>query len=372
MDEKILKERIMKDFFPLPKSFNSTKVYTLKRKAIERRKFPTPNILKLTLEYFCELPQCPPEEKVHWTVPFYYKGKTYAISYEKFGIYFYSENQDNEEEKELLNRIEKGVTFVENNFLKEIASDKIKSGNIIIKNNFIQLTEQYGYFRETAHYLFENNQEKSEKKDPKEFLTNLFTRKNEHHACYNAIAMIDAYYSRLEHLLLICLPFTEYNFEEEDIKKFISSGITDKLSTIERNYKSKKEYIPINNIREKYRNSLAHGRIEKDGQSFSFYLDNIGAIPVHLSNIRDSIQFNHIPIDKEVFLMLCREFDDFDNYLESNAMPTAWKYANSGLNLPLDEKNLIELKEQSKTSEQFDEWIEHCQYQSDRYHNAEY
>nr|WP_321461208.1 hypothetical protein [uncultured Vibrio sp.] len=64
--------------------------------------------------------------------------------------------------------------------------------------------------------------------------------------------------------------------------------------------------------------------------------------------------------------------DAFDTYLSNEVLSDAWKFAQSGLNLALDEKNLSELLEVIKDPDTYDAWIDRQSCLSDMYANADY
>lgn len=63
-------------------------------------------------------------------------------------------------------------------------------------------------------------------------LNTFFAKRDlEQYAVYNSLAMIDSYFSRLEHILVLALPFSKNN-KEYDIKKFIGEFWFKKYSEV--------------------------------------------------------------------------------------------------------------------------------------------
>ncbi|MEO9275143.1 hypothetical protein ABFY09_09780 [Marinomonas sp. 5E14-1] len=346
-----------------------------KRFSIPRDQFPTPNLLRFLLQGVCEFTLERPEEKMHWIIPFTYKGESCAISNEKFGLYFYSVKNSEAKPKEVLGKLEKNLKSAEKNILKDFAKQQIKDGNITISNQFNQLDNRYHYFREQAVSNYTPQKIKGDIKSIKETIKLLRLESNaSHEGGYNALAMIDAYFSRLEHFLVLALPFSNYDREQGDLTKFVSKNWSGKLKHILniRESKTKNHYDTLNEIKEKYRNTFAHGGFEKEGQSFFFHLGDIGIVPASISGRKHSVHFNHFPIDKEIFENICSQLDAFDKYLSDSVLQNAWKFALSGLNLAMDDDNLQDMLEAAKNPDMFDAWIERQQDLSDRYTNAEY
>ena len=291
-------------------------------------------------------------------------------------IYIDEETDIKINKEEVLGKLKKALDTVEKYILSTIANDQISKGNFSIVNRFNELSSQYYYFRETASLAYTPKDNPNITKDACNFITHSLNAgfKANKEGGYNALAMIDAYFSRLEHFFVLALPFIGYDREKDNLANFIGSIWSEKFHHIfdMHDRSVKKHYDILVSIKEKYRNTFAHGGFEKNGQSFFFHLENFGAIPASMSGFKDSVHFNYFPIDKNGFENICSSFDDFDNYLSDIALPQAWKYANSALNLAFDQKNLSELLSVIKDIDTYDAWIEAQCYLFDMYANADY
>lgn len=365
-------KRQLKDFAPARESAPELIWGNSERCSIPRSKFPTPNLLRFLLQGICQFPLGYPEEKMHWIIQFTYKETDCAISHEKFGLYFYSIKNTEAKPEEILGKLEKALKSAENHILTNTAQQQIKSGNITISNQFNQLDGRYHYFRDQAESNYTPPKIKSDIKDIKEIVGLLRSESNTSpEGGYNALAMIDAYFSRLEHFLVLALPFSNYDRGQDDLTKFVGETWSEKLKKV-LNIKTNQHYEALTQLKEKYRNTFAHGGFEKKGQSFFFHLGNIGIVPASMSGRKNSVHFNHFPIDKDIFENICSQLDAFDEYLSGPALPNAWKFAQSSLNLAMDNENLKEMLEAAKDPNTFDAWIKRQQDLSDRYTNAEY
>lgn len=350
---------------------------------IDSQQFPVPRLLYFLLTRIFKLPTRSLGEKMHWNVAFAYKNNNYAITHEKFGLRLYMENKTEVKPKEVLGKLKKSLEKVEKDYLSSFAKEQISKGNITINNHFIKLDNQYKYFRDKATFEYApkeiNNSVDNENISPLELVNSLAARINEKWSSiragqYNTLAMIDAYYSRLEHLLVLALPFSKYDREKDNLSNFVGSLWSEKLRRI-LNFADKEvqhHYNALVKIKEKFRNTFAHGGFEKNGQSFYFHIDGIGAIPASMSGITESVHFDLFPIEKTGFEEICAIFDEFDHYLSNTAFPEAWKYAESGLDLALDERNLGQLLDVIDDPQHYEEWIERMLYWNDQYDNADY
>lgn len=353
-----------------------------KRSEIDSNIFPDPNLLLFLLIEICNFSYRNREEKMHWNVAFVYKQKNYAITHEKFGLRFYAESDNSINPDEVLVKLKKILKIVEKHSLTDISKQKILEGNIIIVNQFNKIDNQYTYFRKRAKTEFIPQEVKSidlDTNNPLDFIRfsmDIVNRETEakRNGQYNALAMIDAYFSRLEHLLVLALPFFNYNRDEDNMSVFVGLIWSEKLKRILEfsNSDTLNHYHALVTIKERYRNTFAHGGFEKNGQSFYISLGNYGSIPASLSGVKNSIHFKPFPIDQSVYEEICSVFDEFDHYLSSIAMPKVWIYAESGLNLSLTENRLNRLLEAANDLDYFTQWIENEVEMYDRYYNADY
>ena len=204
-------------------------------------------------------------------------------------------------------------------------------------------------------------------------LNTFFAKRDlEQYAVYNSLAMIDSYFSRLEHILVLALPFSKNN-KEYDIKKFIGEFWFKKYSEVFdlNNQDSKRIHDELNLIKEKYRNTFAHGGFEKKGQSFHFHLENYGVVPATMSDYKNSVHFNFIPLNESEFENICLFFDVVDNFFKEN-LEASWMFCNSGLDLIMDDESLSRLLKKAEDLEVFRNWLDSENERLSNYINADY
>ncbi|WP_200382270.1 hypothetical protein [Thiococcus pfennigii] len=246
---------------------------------------------------------------------------------------------------------------------------------ITIANHFHTLDGQYHYFREQAETSY-IPQERDRSNDPVEGAPEILNRNLSagRSGSFNALAMIDAYFSRLEHFLVLALPFSNYDRQSDNLVDFVGMVWSDKLKRILNVSETSVQayYEQLVSVKEKYRNTFAHGGFEKSGQSFYFHLPRFGAIPASMSGHRESVHFNLFPVENDSFNNICKLFDEFDNYLKNDALVSTWQFADSGLDLVLEEKKLSEMLAASEDVESFEQWIDREGYIAEMYANADY
>lgn len=280
----------------------------------------------------------------------------------------------------MLGKLKKILDLCEKELLSDFSKVQIYNGNITLINYFHKLDNQYQYFRERATFEYSSvTQEEPVLTDQSSIISILFKQMHEHNnkqrqGQYNALAMIDSYFSRLEHLLVLAFPFVSYDRKRDNLIKFVGSIWSDKFRRVINinSAQAKAHYDSLIDIKEKFRNTFAHGGFEKEGQSFYFHLDHIGIIPASMSGIKNSIHFNDFPIDNDIFKSICSVFDSFDKYLSIIEIPQVWKYVQSGLHLSLADTDLEELLKIVDNEEEYEEWISAQCYWMDQYENGDY
>jgi hypothetical protein len=346
------------------------------RLPIDRAQFPTPILLLYLLNDVCGFQTGCRGDKTHWIIPFTYKGLHYAISHEKSGLRIYSERGADSKPKEVLGKLQKALESAEKHILRDIAQDQIKKGNITIRNRFSDLDEQYRYFRHQAASAY--SPEEALDKEPKglNFIAESLNKMvgAGMNGGFNALAMIDVYFSRLEHFLVLVFPFGGYNRDEDNLAEFAGFFWSEKFRKVLdlKDKETHRFYEELVRVKEKYRNTFAHGTFEKEGQSFFFHLEKYGAVPASMSGMRDSVHFNFLPIEQDGFGEICKLFDSLDTFLSKKALPNVWRFADSGLNLAIDPKNLNELIQATKDAETYETWIERQCHFAAMYANADY
>lgn len=347
------------------------------RISVDRDLFPVPYLILFVLNGLCKFPLGYRGEKTHWIVPFTFKGMDCAISHEKYGVRLYVGKASGQtiSKGALLGTLRKAVEAAEKHILSKVAQEQIKSGNITIANQFQRLGNQYRYFRERAISTYSP----SEPKETDDSIDGIAKSLNRHfraaaESAYNALAMIDAYFSRLEHFLVLALPFSSFDRNTDDLTEFVGNIWSEKIKRV-LNVKEQPAhgyYDRLVAVKEKYRNTFAHGGFEKKGASFYFHLPHFGAIPASMSGHKHSVHFNLFPIEEQNFNEVCTLFDQVDNWLKDSGLPSAWKYAESGLDLRFDEGYLEEMLSAANEPARFDEWLDHESYMADMYSNADY
>lgn len=372
----------LKDF-TAPVEDESVLAYSGKRIQfnIDRAEMPVPELVQFILGGLLKLTTYGPEEKLRWEIPFRYKGIHCSFALQKFGLRLYiscasgTDADCNKLHKEIIGKLKKRINSIEKTILIPFAQSQIKKGHVTIVNQYNNLENRYVYFREKA----ENASKRRFRSKGKDFTEDLNKSLNHYFSTridlfYNALAMLDSYFSLLEHLFVLVLPFHNTGY---DLVNYISEYWSDKfkkLFDIRKNQKAKSFYDRLDTIKERYRNYYAHGCFEKAGASLYIHFPGLGAIPAQLTRVKNSAHFHFFPIEEDKFKEICETIDEFNEWLraDSTGLKNIIKYIESGLNIPCDKKSLKQIKTAMKSEKSLNALIAHWSYLDDLHTNMDY
>ncbi len=262
--------------------------------------------------------------------------------------------------------------------IEPLVTKQIEDGNVTIVNSLALLTAQYDFFRKKAKQSFSKRtsarvlKKNGEAKAVARLNSNF---KFELEGSYYAAAMIDAYFSRLEHLLVVVLPFAGFDPKNDNLQRIIGSFWSDKYKRvldIQSDAKAKEFYDRLIDIKEKYRNPLSHGLFKKDGASLFFHMPVVGAIPIYLSQFDPSIHYSVFPLVQSPFREICELLDSFDKYLRSGALRYAIEFAEAGLDIAFDAKSRTSYDAAMKSAKSFEEFLQYRAHLSDIHRNMDW
>jgi hypothetical protein len=199
----------------------------------------------------------------------------------------------------------------------------------------------------------------------------------EREAFFLSAAMVDAYFSLLEHQLILLRAFTGKPMAAGDFEKLLSANWERKLATVlDLNSKGRegKELLgELRRIKERIRNPFAHGGVENDRGSIYVQLGSFGAVPANFSRARNSVRFNFRPIVAEDHTAMCEVFDRLDAMLEAGELSLPHEFLDSSVDPMFDPVTLGEYAAAVKGgAEAVGEWIERWSQEWERHHNADY
>lgn len=304
--------------------------------------FPVPELVLFVFRYLLDVEPYGPWEKMRWGVRFLYRGRGFAFELRKFGLALVHEVGPEEEVRtlteDLLDRTQRAVRMAEN-VLEAVALDEAQHGSVAVANLYGKLRDAYVFFRRKARDSF-RAPPPGPKRDRRGREYWPFMQ-NEREGGYFASAMMDAYFSTLEHLAVIAFAFSDKDASEGRLLDFLGLSLSDKLKEFLSPHEdpvARRELEELRELRETWRNPLAHGGIEKGVGSLFFHIPGVGTVPARLAGVKNSIHFHPIvPLAQETFERVCRGFDHLDLYLSRRSpWRPALAWARCGLNVAFD------------------------------------
>ncbi len=334
-------------------------------------KLPLPSLVFMCLVVFRGYRYWGKDEKLLWTIPFKYKSYPLLLSYRKFGLQILSNSGTAPSQalvNEVLRQLNKAIRVTEK-LVQPYAEQQVKAGNVTVVNSYHKLNMMYRFFRRKAKERFRRAARAPTSLALGEggLIAPLLSWRvrHQHEGAYYGTAMIDAFFSRLEHLLVLILPFVGFDSVHEDLVAFISAGWKDKFKRVfdvKHDRLAKSLYDQLDSIRERYRNPLTHGYFEKEGASLYFHVPGLYAVPVRLSKFREGLHYSFYPITETSLDEVCQVFDKTDKLLKSGAPGKGFLFAKSGLDIAFDASSRAKLRiacSSNKSLKEYIEWMAH-------------
>lgn len=340
---------------------------------------PVPPLWKAALELI-DLTPLGPGEKVEWWIDFTYKTVPCTLANEKFGVRLYVTIDDDEElARKLTNEISKKIASAVRAVEKLIeteAPNLFGQGHATVVNQHIHLRRAYEYFREKAvsPTPIESVLTDHESDDGQWLGTSMTNgpAQMKENAFNDLVAAITAYVSLLEHDLILCLAFEDFDPATDDLKALIGANWGDKYERILGKAEPASSYrARLRQVVERWRNMYAHGGFDK-GHTASVYLHvpDIGVLPVGLTHVRTSPLFTLFPATSNDIAGVFTLFDEFDTWLRTT-LPDAVAWAESGLAVRFDQAFRDEVAEAIKAGE-LGALIYRTTELEDRYYNMDF
>lgn len=321
-----------------------------------------------------------PGEKVAWWTSFIYKGYACELAHQKFGLRLrirgnLTEEQADDLLAEIGKKLASAVATVEA-LLVETARDTLNAGDVTVVNQHRQLRRAYDYFRERATNpeVVEDVSEsgKSEHGSWSTFLAgkNVMAMNSFH----DLVAAISAYVSSLEHDLVLVLPFLDFAPSTDDLTRIIGDKWGQKWRRVVGH--SDPEAVRLRErlaaVVERWRNPYSHGGFEKGhGATIYVHTPGLGALPVGLSEIRESPLFSFHPASETDIEGVFALFDEIDTYL-ARTVPHAMDWITSGLDVRFDADFRAQAVDCIASDGDLERLIEAYQYHEDTNANMDF
>lgn len=311
-----------------------------------------------------------PAEKTRWAISLTYKGLPFLLEEGKFGLYLETRKSPPVPQTaidDFLATLNRAVLATDKVMLPLLKS-QLHASNVVVRNVFHKLDGRYRFFRKGAERAYASTPQAIERftKSLERLAESKGTRgvsvdiwRPEREGFYHGSAALDAFFSRLEHVLVLLLPFTK-NPSKVSLVDFISSNWTEKMKEVfdfQTDMRAKRLYDALRSVKERYRNPLSHGGFEKEGDSLLVQLPRLGLIPMRLSKFKDSIHYELFYLSEMSFRDASKIFDDVDQYLETGPTSLGWKRVRSGLDVAFDASSISKYKRAMASPRAFEKLI---------------
>lgn len=320
----------------------------------ERMLFPVPELVLFALRDVLGWRWHGVGEKVRWTVYGGLESQCVAFELRKFGftVVYPKDRPD------LRSRIEgqlRSALCDVGAYLAPFAEDQVSRGEVMIVNRHSEFYTRYRFFRELAAAAYKRGATPPPAivsaaraiDDPaaaKAISVDITSRINarmsaDREGFFHSTAMVDSYFSCLEHRLVLLRAFTGRPFAEGEVLKILAMSWDDKLKLV------LPSPLPphagdllgrMRRIKERIRNPFAHGGIENDRGSLFFRLPKIGAIPANFTRFGNSVRFSMLPVDLDDHAESCVTFDALDVLLAANGLSGPDQFVKAGVDPVFD------------------------------------
>jgi hypothetical protein len=347
--------------------------------------FPVPELVLFALRNVLRFPWSGPEEKVRWAVHCLFTGVQVSLELRKFGFTICYPKDKAIDVPRLCGQLRTAVKHVEQ-WLEPFAQTQVEAGAVTIENRHSQFDNRYRFFREHADAAYGNAETPlpNAASVPNNGLSALddivdswnHRARHRREGFYYSTAMIDAFFSRLEHQLVLLLAFRSAPLPSGALKAFLASSWDDKLKTlvdVDTDKDAQKVYARLKRLKERIRNPFAHGGVENDGGSLFIHLPTIGALPANFTQIRHSVQFNLIPVEEDDHRSACEIFDSLDLMLSSGVLAAAQSFVETGIDPSFNAESLATYAEVgAEPPEERELYFQAWHDNNDRHQNMDY
>ena len=318
----------------------------------------------------------PRGDKTAWEMAFRYSGVHCTLALQKFGLRLYvdadavSPDDAPDFAAQLVGKLQKGVRLIEKPVLRPLADKQLEDGNVTIANQTGWLRGTYEHFVAAARIAFAADvklvkPKETEGKGPLESLGILDALSKEMNrstvGAYNTLAAVNAYFSLLEHKLVLVLPFVGFEPSGGALATFIGDRWGDKIKkvfNVDNDSDASRHYNRLHEIAETYRNTYAHGGFDKEGAAVWVHLPDLGAVPARLSDIREAPHFELFPVDEKNLDEITQAFDEVDEWLLTAKTKYGIRFAAAGLDVMYDERSRRQYAEAMTDNEEFERFLD--------------
>jgi hypothetical protein len=225
---------------------------------------------------------------------------------------------------------------VSKSVLQPQLDNQIQAGNVTIINQYTMLRWSYEYFREAAEQAYAGVGRLADRVS----MADLIAGRGAQEGWWNTLAMVSAYFSTLEHILIGCLPFTSFDPATEDLVSVIGDPLKEKMKrvmNIRNDPEAMRQFDELRDVAERFRNTYSHGAFGHGGKAAMFvHVPDVGGVPVTLGEFGVRPELLFVPAVKDDFDHICSVFDSSDNWLANGPLAFGHRWVLEGLDFRFD------------------------------------
>ena len=290
-------------------------------------------------------------EKTAWRFWFEFDGLPFSVAFEKCGLRIYGSAVDEKQfvtaVSKVVKALDRAVRIAEHDVFQSFADVQMRAGSVTIRNEFPRMRHMYEHFRSAAESgVPEHETRKNDERSLTGGGVHIFLEAE--HRFHYTVAMLTAYFGWLEHALVLFWPFFGYQPGTDDLERFIGDRWGDKFKRLfdpAVDPTAKAHYDKVKATCEEFRNTFAHGGFGKHRRNLLVHVPGGGPIQAGVSWVRGRPHFDFFPVPEDSFTEIVDVLDSFDKWLQFGPAEYAWKWGESGLDLPCDTAYIQEINE---------------------------
>lgn len=280
-------------------------------------------------------------DKVAWRYGFTVDGVPCMLASTKWGLRLHVDaavgdgDAADQLARRVLDKLAAAQRVVSKSVLAPQLASQVQAGNVTVANQHAMLRSSYEYFREGAERAYAGDGRLAGSPG----LADLIAGRGAMEGWWNALAMVSAYFSTFEHILIGCLPFTSFDPETEDLPQVIGAPWKEKMGrAVDLGESgSARQFGALRDIAERFRNTYSHGAFGSGGKAaMSVHLPDIGAVPVTLGEFGVRPELLFVPAAKADFDDICCVFDSCDDWLANGPLADGHRWVLAGLDFRFD------------------------------------
>lgn len=362
----------------LPEGYNE---FSLVRSSPDPKLFPVPELVLFALRNVMGFRWWGQGEKVRWSVPVTVAGEPFLFELRKFGFGIdHGKNSPPELRARVYKQLSSALRLLEP-LLAEVAKAQIDLGNLTMANRMSEFDNRYAYFRHIAERSFAPVPQPMLPAESLEERSRLITESmnadlsRQQEGYFASGAMVDAFFSRLEHRVLLLRAFIGRPLSHGEFATFLGKRWDARLNDVGFGALPRAAQLlgQVRNIKDTIRNPIAHGGVENDGGAFYFHMPGVGALPANLSRYRGRMRMSFYPIASSTHEETVRIFDEVDKLLTSGPFELPNEFVRWGIDPQYDAESLQTYQEAlGEGPDAVERLIERLGYEWERHVNMDY